>query len=195
MPVLGVFLGRQIAARPGLYDQVRPGNRGLTQSAAARRRTEGFGALVWTPLTGNRYLYRWGPARSLAQFWVSAAHGDAARHSLQSTRWPAAPGLDRGSWTAGRRCHAAVRRAAFDLGPVPERGSGRQAGHGRALDRIDRRLGDRDRQIRALCAHPPRHGRLRAGVLVGAIAGRALPLAGLAADPLDGSAVRRCHAG
>jgi len=29
-------------------------NRGLTQSAAASARTDGVGALVWTPLAGNR---------------------------------------------------------------------------------------------------------------------------------------------
>src|SRR5262249_9551354 len=44
--------------------------------------------------------------------------------------------------TAARRCHA-VRRANFDLGLVPARRLGGQAGDGRALGRVGRGLGDR----------------------------------------------------
>ena len=56
-------------------------------------------------------------------------------------------------------------------------------------------LGDRHRQDGALHAHAPRHGPLRAGVLVRPVAGGALPLAVVAPEPFDGGAVRGGDAG
>src|SRR5262249_56047290 len=94
----------------------------------------------------------------------------------------------------GRRWHG-VRRADFDVGFVPARRLGGQTGDGRALGRVGRGLGDRDREADPLFAHAPGHGWLRAGVLVRPVPGGALPGARLAADTFDGGAVRGGDAG
>ena len=51
-----------------------------------------------------------------------------------------------------------------------------------------------DRQGPAVQSHAARHGPLRAGVLVGPVAGGTLQVAVVAADAFDGRAVRRGHA-
>src|SRR5713226_7106258 len=131
------------------------GNRALTPSAPAHVWEGKPHALVWTPLTGNRYRNRWGPARFFGQFRVTGRRF-AAGHSNPVRALPprSRPRHVRKDRAAARR-YDAVRRADLDLGPVPERGFRRQARDDRASGGVGGGVGDRGRQGPALFAHPP----------------------------------------
>ena len=82
-------------------------------------------------------------------------------------------------------------RSIVGLGAVLAGRLGRQAGHDRPALRLDLDLGDRRRQADRLCPHAQRAQPLRADLLVGAVAGRALPHALRPQDERHGRDLRR----